>query len=57
LRRVAGTPAAATGAATKELMYRLGHVSPQAARHASPLPADRPADDENRPAVTEDGRS
>jgi hypothetical protein len=57
LRRVAGTLAAATGAGTKELMYRLGHVSPQAARHASPLPADRPADDENRPAVTEDGRS
>ncbi len=31
LRHVAGTLAAATGAGTKELMYRLGHVSPQAA--------------------------
>jgi integrase len=31
LRHVAGTMAAATGAGTKELMYRLGHVSPQAA--------------------------
>ena len=31
LRHVAGTLAAATGAGTKELMLRLGHVSPQAA--------------------------
>ena len=31
LRHVAGTLAAATGAGTKELMYRLGHASPQAA--------------------------
>ncbi len=30
-RHVAGTLAAATGAGTKELMHRLGHVSPQAA--------------------------
>jgi len=82
LRHGAGTLAAATGANTKELMYRLGHASPQAAlryqhatrerdtaiaqamwaliraaRPASPLPADRPVDDENRPAVTEDGRA
>jgi len=28
---VAGTLAASTGARTKELMYRLGYVSPQAA--------------------------
>jgi len=31
LRHLAATLAAATGAGTKELMYRLGHVSPQAA--------------------------
>jgi hypothetical protein len=31
LRHVAGTMAASTGAGTKELMYRLGHASPQAA--------------------------
>lgn len=31
LRHVAGTMAAATGASTKELMYRLGHASPRAA--------------------------
>ncbi|MGI8663244.1 MAG: site-specific integrase [Acidimicrobiales bacterium] len=31
LRHVAGTLAASTGAGTKELMHRLGHVSPQAA--------------------------
>ncbi len=31
LRHVAGTLAASTGAGTKELMYRLGHASPQAA--------------------------
>jgi len=31
LRHLAGTLAATTGAGTKELMYRLGHASPQAA--------------------------
>lgn len=31
LRHLAGTLAANTGAGTKELMYRLGHASPQAA--------------------------
>jgi integrase len=31
LRHLAGTLAASTGAGTKELMYRLGHASPQAA--------------------------
>ena len=31
LRHLAATLAAATGAGTKELMHRLGHVSPQAA--------------------------
>lgn len=31
LRHLAGTLAASTGAGTKELMYRLGHSSPQAA--------------------------
>jgi integrase len=39
LRHVAGTLAAATGAGTKELMHRLGHVSSQAAlryQHATP---------------------
>lgn len=39
LRHVAATLAAATGAGTKELMHRLGHVSSQAAlryQHATP---------------------
>jgi integrase len=31
LRHLAGTLAASTGAGTKELMYRHGHASPQAA--------------------------
>ena len=31
LRHLAGTLAATTGAGTTELMYRLGHASPQAA--------------------------
>ncbi|MGI8755648.1 MAG: tyrosine-type recombinase/integrase [Acidimicrobiales bacterium] len=31
LRHLAGTLAASTGAGTKELMYRFGHASPQAA--------------------------
>jgi integrase len=35
LRHLAATLAAATGAGVKEIMYRIGHSSPQAAQHAS----------------------
>lgn len=38
LRHLAGTLAATTGAGTKELMYRLGHASPQAASATSTPP-------------------
>lgn len=41
LRHVAGTMAAATGASTKELMYRLGHASPRAALRYQHATAER----------------
>jgi integrase len=43
LRHVAGTLAATTGAGTKELMHRLGHVSPQAALRYQHATAERDA--------------
>lgn len=41
LRHLAATLAAATGAGTKELMYRLGHISPQAALRYQHATTDR----------------
>ncbi len=41
LRHLAGTLAACTGAGTKELMYRLGHSSQQAALRYQHATADR----------------
>ena len=41
LRHLAGTLAAATGASSKELMHRLGHASPRAARSATSTPRPR----------------
>ena len=44
LRHLAGTLAASTGAGTKELMYRLGHASQQAAlRYPAQCLATAPA--------------
>jgi integrase len=41
LRHLAGTLAASTGAGTKELMYRLGHASQQAALRYQHATSDR----------------